>query len=252
MAFTPYIPKDLAKRYAAGESAAFLSSLCGMSRRTFQRQAALLYGKRSQGGQQKYFCDETVFDKLTEQAAYWIGFLLTDGNIHNNRVRFSLQKKDSDHVKNFKKFLKTNAPVCTYSNGMAAIEVRSPKLVQCLGRLGVIPNKTLVATAPEQLTNSRHFWRGVVDGDGCLHISKIHRYRMQLCLSGSHMLVAQFISFVRSIVPCDVTPINKGNFSTVNLSGTRYARVVDILYKNAVITLSRKHKIAKIMMKEWA
>ena len=55
--------------------------------------------------------DETVFDEITEESAYWMGFLMADGNIYlpkgkrNPRITLVLSEKDKEHIVKFKFFL---------------------------------------------------------------------------------------------------------------------------------------------------
>jgi hypothetical protein len=61
-------------------------------------------------GRKIYTLNESCFDVLTENAAYWIGFLMADGNIHKGRqgspvVRLTISDKDYGHLIKFRQFL---------------------------------------------------------------------------------------------------------------------------------------------------
>ncbi len=56
--------------------------------------------------------DETVFDTITQESAYWIGNLMADGNIYigktgNPRIALTVAEKDREHLIKFGRFLKS-------------------------------------------------------------------------------------------------------------------------------------------------
>ena len=59
--------------------------------------------------------DETVFDEQTEERDYWLGFLITDGNIYlgngNPRLTLKLVPKDLNQLTKFIEFLKCSNPI---------------------------------------------------------------------------------------------------------------------------------------------
>lgn len=239
------VTQELAQQYADGVPARLLAAPFGVSDTTFRRAARALIETRKVGGQQKYFCDESAFHILTEEAAYWVGMLMADGSISGDRVRLSLKRSDRQHLMEFGKFLRTHAPVWDLTNGQSCIEVHALKLVHVLAKYGVVPRKTLTAAAPDWLARNKHFWRGAVDGDGCLHEHKLGYPMVAFC--GSHALVDQFLAFVRTVVPSKAKATDRGNYAAVVLGGTRYAELVRTLYSGAAVSLPRKKSIADRM-----
>ena len=55
----------------------------------------------------KYSVNENVFDELTEEGAYWLGMLASDGSVHKkgNRVTLCLKASDREHIQKFIKFV---------------------------------------------------------------------------------------------------------------------------------------------------
>ena len=84
-----------------------------------------------------YTIDETVFDSIDENSAYWIGFLMADGCISpslstGNRadsINLGLQSKDKHHLEKYKKFLNSTHPIKLTSNfrDLLWVRVRSKK-----------------------------------------------------------------------------------------------------------------------------
>jgi hypothetical protein len=55
----------------------------------------------------KYTCDESFFERDTEEAFYWAGFLAAGGNVSKRGdITLSVGEKDTKHLYKFKKILK--------------------------------------------------------------------------------------------------------------------------------------------------
>jgi len=177
--------------------------------------------------------DESAFDRLTEFSAYWVGFLMADGGIVNNRVCLSLQTRDKGHLRAFKNFLKSAHPI-RKNRGVNTwrIIVSSRALVNRLFVLGVTPRKSFTAKAPKILSNNRHFWRGVIDGDG--HISVDCRQRLTLGLTSfSPSLMRQYRLFLASILGGQIAEDG-------TVQSGRALTALDALYGRSKIALARK------------
>lgn len=52
------------------------------------------------------------FSKIdTEEKAYWLGFLFTDGSVRNNEIRFQLKAEDKYMIEKFKQCLNSDAKI---------------------------------------------------------------------------------------------------------------------------------------------
>jgi len=118
----------------------------------------------------KWKFDERFFDKIdTEQKAYILGFLYADGNVYENTLSLSLQKKDLEILKKIKKCFKFDGPLNFRSKGMIRLRIYSPRLCNELKKYGIEKNKTFRIKFPPPNLNKRllkHFIRGYFDGDG--------------------------------------------------------------------------------------
>ena len=121
--------------------------------------------------------NEGAFDPpMTEEKAYWLGMLMADGHIARPRghrahpgMELKLQKRDKAHVEQLRIFLDTSYPVKAVPTlDAVTLRIASARLVAALSIYGVTHNKTLEGRA-QGLEMNRHFWRGMIDGDG--HIS---------------------------------------------------------------------------------
>jgi hypothetical protein len=112
------------------------------------------------------------FQDLTKDTVqYWLGYLMSDGNISEERNRINLStNKDPEHLKRYVEFLKSDVKISKYRNkrfevdeysvNFASIEVKN-----FLIDLGITPRKSLTLNLKIPLTYS--ILRGYLDGNGC-------------------------------------------------------------------------------------
>jgi len=201
----------------------------------------------------KYQINKGVFNNKKEESSYWIGFLLADGSIEKrenrlDKIKIGLGIKDKLHLEKFNNFLGTDYKIYTTSkepNDIVAISVTSNKLVERLSKFGIVPNK-VKGTNPQNI-NNRHFWRGVIDGDG--YLSKHSRdEKKEIGLAGSKQTCVKFKQFAKQFSATEAS-INKasGTFRW-RTTGNYAIQIAKKLYENSSIYLKRKYKLAR----EWS
>jgi hypothetical protein len=210
------------------------------------------------GSARKYTLNHFAFRTVTDESAYWAGFLLADGCVHirghKKLLTLALAEKDRDHLEAFRNFLQSDRPVHTYKNGGSTpgnyvlLEALSADIVDDLVKIGITPRKSLTAQPDAQFANNCHFWRGVIDGDGCLSWIKSQQgyvSRPLLGLCGSKPTCEAFAAFATTRFP--QLPINvrpHKSIWSVHISGLRAARLAEELYANGP-SLLRKRLIAQ-------
>lgn len=131
-------------------------------------------------GNRKYFFNERFFEVLRGEAqAYFLGLMITDGNIAKGRNRLScyLQLQDASILRQFLKrlrfrprfALKRKEYACKGRRGVClGFDLDSPVIVRDLNRLGVTAKKSLTVVFPKNVPQRllRHCVRGIFDGDG--------------------------------------------------------------------------------------
>lgn len=208
--------------------------------------------------------NEEAFDVLTEEAAYWLGFLMADGCVHfdksKNRWQLSLglSPTDLEHVEAFRDFLGSNKPIRMRkprlnrfptgygaSTGCASFLVSSKRLVDAVAKYGVVPRKTFTARAIGVEFNP-HFWRGMIDGDGCIdETSK----GVRINLVGSYSIISQFRDFVKSVSPtCQATVLPQKNIYRFFVNNSHAKKVAEVCYRDCRIVLRRKYEKALSIM----
>lgn len=195
--------------------------------------------------QRRLSYDNTAFAEITDDAAYWAGFLMADGSVVGNEIALVLSTKDQDHVEKFRSFLRSDHALIDTRHSTIRFSIRCEKLVSDLSRFGVVARKTHTANAM-LVDNNLHFWRGVVDGDGCLGVSRrgnSHLPRLELV--GAKSLLLQFSDFVRQTSPgCTATVRPHKSIYRVGLIGRHAGNVINKLYSCEGVALTRKANAA--------
>jgi len=131
--------------------------------------------------------------------AYWIGFMMADGYVvemEKQETQIGLTLKDREQVEDFKTFFNLDNKVGVKTvNGKDyyRLHTYNNELADYFAANGIFQNKTFSANPPENLKYSRHFWRGIVDGDGCIDYQKdTPRLRLKM---GSRKVVKRFKEF---------------------------------------------------------
>jgi hypothetical protein len=161
----------------------------------------------------KYKVDETFFDNIdSEEKAYWLGFLTADGNIKKTAIQLHISRKDREHLLKFIKALRSEHPVYDRiattkgkQHKVCGVNIGSVMLSDAIQKLGVKPRKSLTVKPCMLLTPDlvRHYWRGVIDGDGCLSRGKNRQpnsIKWAINLVGSKFVTKAFSDWVRLTV----------------------------------------------------
>lgn len=206
--------------------------------------------------------NERAFDVLTPEALYWIGFLYADGYIPASRsyIRIALGAVDVGHLEKFRTFLGAQAAVVTkrepcsigqkLTHDVSRFEVNSTRINTRLRKLGLGSPKPSRDRLPTELTASRDFWRGVIDGDGCLGIYRYPGTILHLLtLTSDRAIVEQFREFcVGAGVATKRDVKNCGKCYEARLTRAKARQITKVLYDGATVSLSRKAELAQSMM----
>lgn len=247
--------------------------LLGVSSKTIKRrfdEYGIIYDPKTH-----YSCNEEYFDTLTEQSVYWLGFLITDGNVRKHNysytIKLALATEDVEHIKKLKQHIAFTGPVHSYiikNNGKQAflkkeeyysstMSITSKKIFDRLAQFNVIPAKTHIVSFPEQIKNNPllpHFIRGCIDGDGWIRLHNNNGSEkpteVRIGMSGTKRFVNETFNVIRSSLniesgSCHKKKEGKDNWNFEFTALNDVDKIVDWLYKDATILLERKHEIAK-------
>lgn len=244
-------PAELCVKYKVGFSTI----------RSMVMSAGLRYLNRSEGNR-RYALNENAFGIITNESAYWIGFLLADGSVSstelggvNDSVRVNLKGGDSAHLEKLRNFMGSEVPV---KFGMAkasgksypfcSILISSRTVVNSLVKWGVTPNKSLTATVHADLRMNRHTIRGLIDGDGTLAWNRKRKGGQDspvLVLCGSSDVCQAFADFTSANGTSKPTPYKRRNIWDVRKHGLEAVNLARVLYQNGDTCLERKRAEAE-------
>ncbi|MGW6497876.1 hypothetical protein [Nonomuraea angiospora] len=227
------------ERYIAGESSPRIAAAFKVSDMAIlgvlRRRGVAIRGKHS--------LREDAFDDLTADAAYWIGFLFADGTVHfreglKPQIGVALSKRDREHLVKLRSFLGSTHAISDISSNRACIfSVRSEKLADRLLALG-----RYSGSLDRTLAKSRHFWRGVLDGDGSLGE---YGGKAQVRLVGKCQLLEAFNEFLASHGMTGLTVRPHKSIHIIGTTGKLAKKIIHLLYNDAPTALDRKVDVAR-------
>jgi hypothetical protein len=216
----------------------------------------------------KHALNEAAFDCITEASAYWAGMLMADGSIRMRKGRpwgisLVLSAKDRGHVEKFRSFVGSTHAISIHpvkpskrfprGTSSARFSITSLRLAARLADFGVVTKKSLTAKV-SLLEGNRHFWRGVVDGDGYISIHRAktlpHCYA-SFGVAGSKDLMEQFAEFLGAKIASAATKACKIKGTTiwaVRLTGESAFGVIRLLYGRCKTYLERKMQRALFLL----
>lgn len=226
------------------------------SNRKNSKQANLKNSKTKQ----IYKINEKYFDEIDHaDKAYWLGFILADGNISKkkNRLQIGLHPRDKDHLIKFKKcigsnhrlfdeYKKTNNGTI---NSICCIYIKNLYLYNRIKKIGIEPCKTTHEKPLDCISEKfeRDFWRGVVDGDGTVKTFLIKKRgklinRFDLQLYGSKEICEGFKKFCLKHIDSKSSVHKKEkNLHRYSLTCNYAKKIAEVLYDGSNIYLDRKY-----------
>lgn len=204
----------------------------------------------------KHALNESAFDSVSPESAYWVGFVMADGCVtiqpYSNCLTLCVARQDAEHLETFRAFLGSSHPITVVqprgfadADGppLSRIVIASHRLVGDLARFGVGPRKSMTAEV-RILETDPHFWRGAIDGDGFVFVSGENKLTVG-CV-GSFAMMTQLRNFFRDASPgCRASVIAMGSIWSIRTSGKHAAAILRKIYPEGCVALPRKRQAAE-------
>ena len=248
--------QETVSRYIAGETTKRIGRSYGVSGETVRcwlSKAGVTRRSRDEYIS-KYTYSHEVFKYPTAEAAYWAGLLMADGHISTNGKLISLEllNKDVELVRGFHEFIGYTGPICTrtkkYRSGKigkyAAVRVTAGDLVDQLKVWGVVSRKTHIGVVGDVVFKSRlesHFFRGMFDGDGCVHRRKNGKLYLNFC--GNFSVVDAFRDWCWKLVREVGSLSRHSRYCVVQFGGNTAKKVGQLVYACPGPRLRRKESL---------
>lgn len=220
----------------------------------------------------KYTFNHNFFDNISQESrAYFLGLILTDGYVGDRDVVLELKSVDKHIIESFVKFIDGNNKIHTierkgnsYSKKgciTSRLNFHSDKMIKDLKKLGIKRGKTYNVNIPKIPENmEKHFWRGVLDGDGYVScLKRIHKYNissgearvsrsmyLEVGICGHMNTVTAFAEFLtrNNIMHSKIFP-DHTIFSIRLKNATEALKFLELIYTDSDPKLCLKRKYTK-------
>lgn len=230
-----FTQKEIADKYGT-----FNTSI----RRVLLRNNVFLKGN----DKQHRLCKHNPFKKHDEMSEYYLGLLITDGNIDysskRKRIRLSLNEKDGYLINTFLKWAAPNAKVTKTlqklnNSYMWSASITNEEALNFLEKAGNFHNKSFEAKLYIPITY--HILRGILDGDGGVYRQNKAAIKFSIC-GKSDILMSQIERFLikEGFSPTKYIYRNLLYIQIVKVE--EVLRLGQLLYNNAHIFCKRKYE----------
>lgn len=198
------------------------------------------------GNNFEYFKDMTK-----EGPAYFYGLLLSDGNLSGNIVQIGLQRDDRYILESLKEELNlTGNTVADYdllvkktgnTSHVSSLRFMDKRIADSLREYGLSERKSGKEVLPNVIRLNRHFWRGVVDGDGFV---SLNGNKVSTGIIGSKEICEGFLNFCKFYRPDTKAKVRKHSSSDlylVTVSSSIAKTILEVMYLQDVqFSITRK------------
>lgn len=196
--------------------------------------------------------NETAFEDInSEETNYFYGWILSDGCLTKDCIRININSKDSYIIEQLKVYVGTSNKIGCYTYedsrsitgklfNTTSLYFKHEGIIARLKSFGLEERKSTKEKSPKVLENNRHFWRGMLDGDG-----NISKSTNEVSLVGSEEIINSFVRYCTSLFPkCTPKIYIKGSLYIFSLCSKIYSKLLlDELYRDCNYKLDRKYQI---------
>lgn len=222
----------------------------GLSRKKYYKNIDFRIKRSRNSKTRKYNINDCYFDKIdSEDKAYWVGFILADGNVYKNVLTIALKISDRIHLDKFNKCINSNYPIKDNNlkkNPESRLSINSVYMISSLKKLGIVEKKSEIAKPIKSIPNKfeKDFWRGMVDGDGSIITSK-DKSKYSISLVGTKDICNGFKEFCLNFSDTIANVIHvKKNLYKFSVSGKKSIEIIKTIYMDSTINLDRKYNDA--------
>lgn len=207
-----------------------------------------------------YTLNFDYFKTWSKNMAYVLGFIASDGNVCNNRLKISVSRRDRDILEKIKEDLEYTGNIFDENSKCkdkefqtSTLSITSKTLCEDLKNLNITENKSLTLDLEGVIPKNFRldFIRGYFDGDGSIGFmypsnsrgtkSKTAQIRFRIC-SGSKSILELIINeFERQgIKKVNIHSRKDKNLHDIEYSTKSASKIYEMLYYDGAIFLDRK------------
>ena len=208
----------------------------------------------------------------TPEAAYILGFYITDGCLNGNKFVITLNEKDKEILEKIRDYMSPITKLIykketinkqgIVSHPMYSFAFACKEIVNCLEDLGLGKNKTYLSKSIKNVVPKELMWdfiRGYWDGDGCISSSNVTKNVKEtsynyinigftIISKDPDILNEMNEFFIEEGINTHVYPDNKGNYLVGTHSKSEVEKIYNKLYTSSNLFMERKRtKFNEIM-----
>jgi len=198
----------------------------------------------------KYTIDVT---KLVDNnvTAYIAGLYAADGSNEKSGLSIGLQITDREILEKVSNYLNYTGPLYTMKQSIR-LTISDLAFRKFFENRGIVKNKTVDYQVPDIYLYNSHFWRGMLDGDGCIFKYKRKYSTYGISLVGTEHTINAFKQFCEFILgkTIKVKPYKiKSSIEiySINFVGKMYLPLLKAIYNNPIANMYITRKYNKYL-----
>jgi hypothetical protein len=211
-----------------------------------QREAVKNTGTKNR----KYTID---VDKLVhnEITAYIAGLYGADGSNEKSAISIGLQTADKEILEKISSYFNYTGPLYTMKESIR-LTISDQDFRKFFEERGVVKNKTYNYQVPDLYLHNPHFWRGMIDGDGCIFKYEKQYTTYGVSLVGTKHTIDSFKKYCEFVLGKSVKVKPYKIKSTIdvysiNFVGKMYLPLLDAIYGNIIANMYITRKYNKYL-----
>lgn len=185
-----------------------------------------------------YTSKNDFFKSWSNDMAWILGFICSDGNIEN-KYAYSIVQKDPEPLEKIKTIIQYSGPL-TRSGNCMRLRIGNFEHVSDLNKIGITACKSLILKMPKIPKEYLwHFIRGYFDGDGSIYTTKsfsknkcyIH---WRISFIGSYDFISSLNEIISEEICCKIRkPYDNGNVCTIVYEGKNAIKILEKMYEHS-------------------
>lgn len=179
--------------------------------------------------------------------AYVLGLIWSDGNLTRNCIEISLQEDDKQILSDISNYIYGYEHIffkVTKTKNQYRFFLTSKDIVQKLKKIGLNERKSLICRFPKIKSKYySHFIRGVFDGDGCIFVSKKYKGTNRVTIVSNPLFCNDLKLEIERFLNINVKINNKtDNVKCISITGNKQIEVfMNWIYDSSDLKLNRKY-----------
>jgi hypothetical protein len=199
-------------------------------------------------------------DKLVdnEVTAYIAGLYAADGSNEKSGLSIGLQSTDKEILEKIISYFNYTGPLYTMKRSknnekdQVRLTISDSSFRKFFEERGIIKNKTSDYKVPDYYLYNSHFWRGMLDGDGCIFKYEKQYTTYGISLVGTKHTINAFKQFCEFILgkTIKVRPYKvKSSIEiySINFVGKMYLPLLKTIYNNPIANMYITRKYNKYL-----